>query len=92
MTEGKLKLLRNGKEHTKPMELIKFGKLISVLEQYGKDVAENYKDQLIQNDSVASQKLLNSVSSTVVVGSFSYKVNLSLEEYWKYVEYGSKPH
>ena len=74
------------------MDLIKFDKLHSVLEQYGKDVADNYKDQLELNDSIASQKLINSVTSTVVVGSQTFKVQLSLENYWKYVEYGSKPH
>ena len=73
-------------------ELIRFDNLRSVLEEYAQDVVQNYQDLLRDNDSVASGKLINGVHFQILQGDHTFDVYLKLEDYWKYVEYGSKPH
>lgn len=73
-------------------DLMDLTELQKVLEDYAKDVADRYKDVLTKNDHIASQKLINSIKTEVVVGNNSFEVVMNLEEYWKYVEYDTKPH
>ena len=74
------------------MELINLSNVLAVLEQYAQDVRNSYQDRLIQDDKVASGDLLNSVEYQVVQNGMVYEVQLRLQDYWKYVEYGTKPH
>lgn len=69
-------------------ELINFDNVMETLEQYAQDVRNLYQDKLIQADRIASGKLLNSVEYQVVFNGVEYEVNLTLEKYWKYIEYG----
>lgn len=69
-------------------ELIDFTELQQVLQDYAKEATELYKQQITSGGKNASKKLLDSVKSNVVVGSQEYEVTLTLEHYWKYVEYG----
>ena len=70
------------------MELVSLENLREVLEQYGQDVRNTYQDRLINNDRISSGDLLNSVEYQVVSNGIEYEVQLSLEKYWKYLEYG----
>lgn len=74
------------------MELVDLTELKKVLEDYAKDIRENYKDVLANNDHIASKNLVNSIRTEVVVGATAYEVTMTLADYWKYIEYGSKPH
>lgn len=72
-------------------ELISFDNLIQVLEEYGAAIRNEYQDNLIKGNRIASGNLLNSVEFEVVQGDKSFKVNLNLAEYWKYIEEGIAP-
>lgn len=73
-------------------ELFSFTKTAEVLRRYAEDVREAYRRNLIQSDHLATEGLLNSVSTTVVFGNHSIAVDMNLAEYWKYVEYDTRPH
>lgn len=73
-------------------ELIKFQRLREVLEEYAIKLRNKYQDALIENDRIASGDLLNSVEYITHFEDGDYWIGLSLEEYWKYVEYDTKPH
>lgn len=73
-------------------ELIDFEELRKVLEDLANDVAEAYKDELTRHDHIASRKLIDSIKTQVVVGENAYEVTMTLEDYWKYVEYDTRPH
>lgn len=74
------------------MELIEFTELYKVLQDFSKDIAERYRDVLTNNDHIASRELFDSVRTEVVVNGDSYEVTMTLKDYWKYVEYDTKPH
>lgn len=73
-------------------ELIDFTELQQVLQDFAKDIRERYMDVLANNDHIASKKLMDSIKTEVVVGKYSYEITMTLEHYWKYVEYDTKPH
>ena len=73
-------------------DLMDLTELQQVLQDYANDIRDRYKDVLANNNHIASHNLVNSVKTEVVVGDKSYEVTMSLEEYWKYVEYDTKPH
>lgn len=68
-----------------------FKNTLSVLNDFGKFLVEEYKDRLILNNVNASDTLYNSVTYMVKNGNNLFEVQLSLEDYWKYVENGRKP-
>lgn len=70
---------------------MEFKNTISVLNDFGKFLVEEYKDNLISNNVNASDTLYNSVTYMVKNGNNIFEVQLSLEDYWKYVENGRKP-
>ena len=74
------------------MELINFDNLQEVLEEYAREVRNAYQDRLIKNGRIASGDLLNSIDYHVEKNGTMYEVSLTLEDYWKYVEYDTKPH
>lgn len=84
--------MTSGKENIDMNDLMDLTELHKVLQDYAKDVADRYKDVLTKNDHIASQKLINSIKTEVVVGDKFFEVVMNLEEYWKYVEYDTKPH
>lgn len=63
-----------------------------ILQDFAKDIQERYKDVLANNGHIASKKLMDSIKTQVVVGEQVYEVTMTLEHYWKYVEYDTKPH
>lgn len=74
------------------MELLSFYNLQEVLEQYGEALRNAYQDNLISDDKIASGELLNSVDFLVLTGNNEIWVEFHLEDYYKYIEYGTKPH
>ena len=70
-----------------------FERLAAELESYGKALADLYVANLIDSDRVASRKLIDSVTARVEGGDGgTYDVVLYLENYWKYIEDGTRPH
>ena len=74
------------------MELINLENVFSTLEEYAREVRNKYQDNLITNNRIASGNLLNSVEYQVVYNGVEYEVQLRLQDYWKYIEYGTRPH
>lgn len=72
--------------------LNEFPKVAEVLERYGKEFIELYKLNLVQSGRPASGKLAESLSYHVNLGTNVYAVDISLLEYWKYIENGTRPH
>lgn len=72
--------------------LTDFPKVAEVLERYGKEFIEQYKLNLVQSGRPASGRLANSLSYKVSLGASVYAVDISLLDYWKYIESGTRPH
>lgn len=84
--------LKSGKENIDMNDLMDLTELHQVLQDYANDIRDRYKDVLANNGHIASHDLVNSIKTEVVVGDQFYEVTMSLAEYWKYVEYDTKPH
>jgi hypothetical protein len=69
-------------------ELLDLTELQKVLQEYAQEAEALYKSKLTSGEKNASKKLLDSVKGNVVVGEQEYEVTLTLEHYWKYVEFG----
>lgn len=72
--------------------LISLDNLAAVLQAYAEEVRELYKKNLVESDRLATENLLNSIETEVVRDGSAYLVTMTLEDYWKYVEYDTKPH
>ena len=66
--------------------------LEAVLKDYATEVGELYKRHIIEADRLASETLLNSVQTQVETDQGAYLVTITLADYWKYVEFDTKPH
>lgn len=71
--------------------LISFSNLAAVLAKYGEAVCEAYRKELRDRGKDASGLLSQSVRYMVNRDGTTYAVDLSLQDYWKYVEYGRRP-
>lgn len=71
-------------------ELIKFPNLERVLQEYGLEVQDKYKERLLNDDKKASGKLLDSVRYIYTFNDRKYEISLNLASYWRYVEYGRR--
>lgn len=67
-----------------------FENLTSVLNDFGKFLVEEYKDNLILEDVNASDNLYNSVTYMVERNDKTFEVKLSLADYWVFVEKGRR--
>lgn len=72
--------------------LIRLYSLESVLYEYAEEVARFYRENLASDDRVATNDLINSVEARIAINKTAYQVQLRLLEYWKYVEWDTKPH
>lgn len=72
------------------MTLLSLDNLQAALEEYAQKAAELYKMQLSLGGKNASHALAQSVSAYVATDAGAYEVRVSLLEYWKYIEGGSK--
>lgn len=62
-----------------------------VLEDFGEHFIEAYRDNMALRDAIASGKLANSLSFEIASGASFLAVDVSLLDYWYYVEKGRKP-
>lgn len=72
-------------------QLIKYDHLREVLERYAVELRNEYQDNLIRSDRIASGDLLNTVEYEVKDKNGTYTVSLRLQDYWKWVESGRPP-
>ena len=72
--------------------LNEFPKVAEVLERYAKEFIELYKVNLAMSGRPASGRLSNSLNYKVSIGTNVYAVDISLLDYWKYIESGTRPH
>ena len=68
-----------------------FNHLADVLDKYGAAVCEAYRKELAAKGKNAASALSGSVRYIVKRETAIYAVDLSLADYWKYVEYGRGP-
>lgn len=80
-------------------QLIDFTELQQVLQDLANDIRDNYKEHLEFNNrytekdpSGYSERLIDSVKTQVVVGERAWEITMTLNDYWKYVEYDTRPH
>lgn len=66
--------------------------LQAVLAEMAEDLSVNYREKLTESGRNASRALYNSVTARVETDGGAYEVRLSLLEYWKYIEHGTRPH
>lgn len=71
--------------------LIAFPNLAAVLQEYGATICEKYREELAARGKNASGVLAGTVRYLVERNSTEYAVDLSLANYWQYVEYGRRP-
>lgn len=64
----------------------------AVLNRYMEDVKNEYKASLEQNGHIATHGLIDSIRTEVHTDNGSFEVVMELEDYWKYVEYDTRPH
>jgi hypothetical protein len=67
-----------------------FPNLTNVLNDFGRFLVDEYKDNLILNDKNASNSLYNSINYSIKKGNKEFNVLLELNDYWKYIENGRK--
>lgn len=67
-----------------------FPNLTNVLNDFGRFLVDEYKDNLILNDKNASYDLYNSINYSIKKGNKEFNVLLELNHYWKYIENGRK--
>lgn len=73
-------------------ELIRWDHTYQALRDYAETVRQIYKDNLYILGHIASGKLASSIDYIVEMDMARIEVTLRLEDYWKYVEYDTKPH
>ena len=71
---------------------LEFTNLQRVLGDYINEVRSHYIDKITQEGHNASNNLINSIRVIMERNSSSIEVSLSLADYWKYLESGTKPH
>ena len=73
-------------------DVIKFPHLQMVLEEYIKELKTAYENNLLDNDHTASWNLINNIEIITSFKGTDYWIGFNLEDYWKYVEYDTRPH
>lgn len=75
------------------MELFKLTHLTEILQELADNVRQGYVNKLVQNGRPTQENTLAStVRAYVNVNGTDYEACLDLQEYWKYVEEGTRPH
>ena len=75
-------------------ELFDTTELVALLEELGENVRKGYVNKLVRNGHPTTENTLaTKVTSLVEVKGTTYIVSLDhLQDYWKYVEEGTRPH
>ena len=74
------------------MALFDVDNLMAVLQDLARDAEEAYKDNLRNNNHIASGALIQSIYTTIEVSGTHYIVWMNMADMWKYVEYDTKAH
>ena len=72
--------------------IISWTNVTAALNAYAEEVQQLYTERLRAGDHVATQNLITHLEFIVNTGMTATSVELNLEDYWKYLEYGTKPH
>lgn len=72
--------------------MIEFKHLEKALKDYADAIRDQYKDNLERDNRRATGDLITSINSKVIVDGNEYIIELQLEDYWKYVEWDTRPH
>lgn len=75
---------------------LSFTNTLNALAEYREAIVYSYGNKLLDNDHFSSGKLADSLLKNldyeIQVGENKFEVSLSLEDYWKYVEYDTPAH
>lgn len=72
--------------------MIEFRHLEKALKDYADALRDQYKDNLERDNRRASGNLISSINTKITVGDYQWAIDFQLAEYWKYVEWDTKPH
>lgn len=73
-------------------ELLNLDRVRSVLVEFAEDTATRYRGNLTRDNSNASGKLFSSVACRVEQDGTAFLVIMRMEDYWRYLEEGTRPH
>lgn len=71
-------------------KLIDLPHVQAVMEEMAIAIRNEYQDNLIRNDRIASGDLLNNIEYEVIRGDFTYTIYVKMKDYWYFVENGRK--
>lgn len=71
-------------------KLIDLPHVQAVMEEMAIAIRNEYQDNLIRNDRIASGDLLNNIEYEVTRGDFTYTIYVKMKDYWYYVENGRR--
>ena len=71
-------------------KLIDLPHVQAVMEEMAIAIRNEYQDNLIRNDRIASGDLLNNIEYEVTRGDFTVTIYVKMRDYWYYVENGRK--
>ena len=71
-------------------KLIDLPHVQAVMEEMAIAIRNEYQDNLIRNDRLASGDLLNNIEYEITRGDFTYTIYVKMKDYWYYVENGRK--
>ena len=63
---------------------------MKALTEFGQKIVDNYRAEL-EACNYQDGQLYRTLSYSVKMNSSSWLISISLEEYWKYIEYGRRP-
>ena len=69
---------------------MEFTNVVQFLNDFGKELADKYKRNLVNDDAIDTSKLLNSIKYIFNKNNTSFEISMEMAEYWKYVENGRK--
>ena len=72
-------------------EIVRWSNLQKVLGEYGEALRNEYQDNLIRDNKIASGKLLNSIEYEVQFDERAIWLQFRMEDYYKWVENGRGP-
>lgn len=71
-------------------KLIDLPHVQAVMEEMAIAIRNEYQDNLIRNDRIASGELLNNIEYEITRGDYTYSIYIKMKDYWYYVENGRK--
>lgn len=71
-------------------KLIDLPHVQAVMEEMAIAIRNEYQDNLIRNDRIASGDLLNNIEYEIIRGDFTYTIYVKMKDYWYFVENGRK--